>query len=212
MPHAEWHDGIVTHAESFGIASEAFIGLVKRIDPEQWNDPGLGVWTVRDLVGHTSRAISTVETYLAAEPAPVMNVLDAETYYSEVMERYTDNDAIAARGVKAGELLGEDPVAMLTALVVRASATAAAELPDRLVAIGPLGIPLAEYLRTRVFELVVHGIDIAKATGIEHRIPESVIGETTELAARVAARKGRGVEVLMALTGRGGLASGFSIL
>ncbi|MCU1471436.1 MAG: hypothetical protein JWQ39_2585 [Glaciihabitans sp.] len=212
MPHAEWHDGIVTHAESFGIASEAYIGLVKRIDPEQWNDPGLGVWTVRDLVGHTSRAISTVETYLAAEPAPVMNVPDAETYYSEVMERYTDNDAIAARGVRAGELLGEDPVAMLTALVVRASAAAAAELPDRMVAIGPLGIPLAEYLRTRVFELVVHGIDIAKATGIEHRIPESVIGETTELAARVAARKGRGVEVLMALTGRGGLASGFSIL
>jgi uncharacterized protein (TIGR03083 family) len=202
----------VTHSESFGIASEAFIGLVGRIDAEQWGDPGLGVWTVRDLVGHTSRAISTVETYLAAEPAPVMNVPDAETYYSEVMERYTDNDAIAARGVAAGEQLGEDPVATLTALVVRASAAASAEPPDRLVSIGPLGIPFAEYLRTRVFELVVHGFDIARATGLEHGIPESVIAETAALAARVAARKGRGDEVLLALTGREQLAAGFSIL
>ena len=202
----------MTHAESFGIAAEAFINLVARIEPVQWPDPGLGVWSVRDLVGHTSRAVLTVETYLAAEPAKVLNVPDAETYYSEIMGRYTDNDAIAERGVIAGENLGPNPVATITAMVVRASAAAAAESPARLVAVGPLGIPLEQYLRTRVFELVVHSLDISRATGLDHRFPDSVVADTAALAARVAVRKGYGDDVLEALTGRGRLPEGFSIL
>jgi uncharacterized protein (TIGR03083 family) len=202
----------VTHTESFDLAATAFIDLVARIDPTRWNDPGLGTWTVRELVGHTSRAITTLETYLAAPPAESMNVPDAETYYSEVMERYTNNDAIAARGVEAGAALGDDPVPALTAAAASASAIAAAEAPTRLVAIGPLGIPLGEYLRTRVFELVVHSLDIEKATGLEHRIPTSVLADTAALAARVAVAKGTGGELLLAVTGRERLADGFSIL
>jgi uncharacterized protein (TIGR03083 family) len=207
--------GDMAHAESFGIASESFIGLVERIDPEQWGDPGLGVWTVRDLVGHTSRAMLTVETYLASPPAAAMTVPDAETYYSEFIGQYTDDDAIAARGIEAGAKLGDDPIGTLTAIAVRASAAAAAADPQRLVAVGSLGgvgIPLVEYLRTRVFELVVHGIDIARATGLDHRYPASVVTETAELAAAVAVRKGYGDEVLSALTGRGALGQGFTVL
>jgi len=206
---------MVAHAESFGIAAESFIELVSRIDPVQWVDPGLGVWNVRELVGHTSRAMLTVETYLAAPPAEELAIPDAETYYSEFVGKYTDDDAIAARGVEAGEKLGNDPIAMLTAIAVRASAAASAAAPDRLVAIGSLGslgIPLEQYLRTRVFELVVHGIDIARATGLDHRYPASVLTETATLAAAVAVRKGYGDEVLSALTGRGSLPEGFSIL
>jgi uncharacterized protein (TIGR03083 family) len=207
--------GNVAHAESFGIASESFIGLVERIDPEQWGDPGLGVWTVRDLVGHTSRAMLTVETYLAAPPAAVMTIPDAETYYSEFIGKFTDDDAIAARGVEAGAKLGNDPIGLLTALAVRASAAAAAAPPERLVAVGSIGgvgIPLEQYLRTRVFELVVHGFDIARATGLDHGYPDSIVGETAVLAASVAVRKGHGEVFLSAMTGRGALPVGFSIL
>jgi uncharacterized protein (TIGR03083 family) len=207
--------GNVAHAESFGIASESFIALVERIDPEQWGDPGLGVWTVRELVGHTSRAMSTVETYLSEAPATVMTIPDAETYYSDFIGKYTDDDAIAARGVEAGAKLSDDPIGTLTALAVRASAAAAAADPDRLVAVGSVGgvgIPLEQYLRTRVFELVVHGIDIARATGLDYRYPDSVVSETAVLAASVAVRKGHGEVFLTAMTGRGALPAEFSIL
>ena len=37
----------------------------------KWDQFGLGEWTVRDLVGHTSRALLTVETYLDQETAAV---------------------------------------------------------------------------------------------------------------------------------------------
>ena len=37
----------------------------------KWDQFGLGEWTVRDLVGQTSRALLTVETYLDQETAAV---------------------------------------------------------------------------------------------------------------------------------------------
>jgi uncharacterized protein (TIGR03083 family) len=202
----------VNHTESFGIAAESFLELVGRIPAYQWNDPGLGTWSVRDLVGHTSRAITTIETYLAEAPADTLTLPNAEAYYSEVFARFTNDEAVAARGVEAGERLGENPMRTITADVVRASAAAAAQPVDRLVSVGGMGIPLAEYLRTRVFELVVHSLDIAKATDLDHHIPVSVIADVAALSARVAALKGDGEYVLFALTGRGSLAQGYSIL
>ena len=34
------------------------------VPPDSWELPALGVWNVRDLAGHASRALLTVETYL----------------------------------------------------------------------------------------------------------------------------------------------------
>ncbi|MDQ1563873.1 MAG: hypothetical protein QOI14_824, partial [Actinomycetota bacterium] len=76
----------------------------------------------------------------------------------------------------------------------------------------PIGIPLSEYLRTRVFELVVHSMDIAKATDLDHGIPAHVVANTADLAARVAVRKGNGEDILFALTGRRPLPLRYSIL
>ncbi|NEM91901.1 maleylpyruvate isomerase family mycothiol-dependent enzyme [Galbitalea soli] len=199
------------HSESFGLAAEVFIGLVARIPSYQWNDPGLGEWTVRGLVGHTSRAILTIENYLGAEPAPAVTVPDAETYYLRAFDGFTDNDAIAARGVEAGESLGADPMPRLTASLVRASALLAVQDPARIVAVGSMGIPVDEYLRTRVFELVVHSIDISRATDLPHGMPARLLADCAGLAARVAAFKGEGEDVLFALTGRAALPPGFSI-
>ena len=49
---------------AFEQAADFYLATVDRIRPDQWDQPGLGVWSVRDLVGHTSRAFLTVETYL----------------------------------------------------------------------------------------------------------------------------------------------------
>ena len=83
---------------------------------------------------------------------------------------------------------------------------------DRIVSIGGMGIRLPEYLRTRVFELVVHTIDLSRATGLAHALPESAVEDAVTLAAAVASRRGSGEDVLLALTGRRPLPEGFSVV
>jgi uncharacterized protein (TIGR03083 family) len=202
----------MTSAEDFETAAHSFLDLVAEVKVSQWNEPALGVWDVRSLVGHTARAISTVETYLLAEPAPEVTAANAEEYYVRAFTEYTDNDAIAARGVEAGKALNEDSGAEFEATLARALVLIKDNGPDRIVAVGPIGIPLGEYLRTRVFELVVHGMDIARAANIDHGIPGNVVANVADLAARVAVRKGDGEAILFALTGRRPLRPRYSIL
>jgi uncharacterized protein (TIGR03083 family) len=195
----------------FRVAATAFIDLVTRIDHSAWNDHALGVWTVRDLIGHTARAISTVATYLAL-PAPAEeNVPNAETYYLRVFGGFTDHNAVAERGIAAGRDLADDAGPAIAESLDRCLTLLAGQPADRLVAIGDLAIPLAEYLRSRVFELVVHGFDLAKATGQELVIAAGPVARTAALAAGVAAERGQGRDVLFALTGRDPLPDGFSI-
>jgi uncharacterized protein (TIGR03083 family) len=186
--------------------------MVGEVRPEKWSDPALGSWDVRSLVGHTSRAITVVEQYLLADPAPEINTPDAESYYSVAFKKYTDNDAIAERGVAAGQALNENSGIEFEAALDRALVLIASNGPDRLVAIGPIGIPLGEYLRTRVFELVVHGMDIAQAANISHGLPDDIIARVAQLSATVAVRQGHGQAVLFALTGRRPLSPRFTIL
>jgi uncharacterized protein (TIGR03083 family) len=202
----------MTSATDFETAAHSFLDLVAEVKVSQWSEPALGVWDVRSLVGHTARAIIVTEQYLLAAPAPSVTAPDAEAYYATVFTEYTDNDAIAARGVEAGRGLNENSGAEFEATLNRALALIAENGPDRIVAIGPIGIPLGEYLRTRVFELVVHSMDIAKATGLPHGIPTEIVANVADLAARVAVRKGNGEDLLFALTGRRPLPSRYSIL
>ncbi|HEX4400508.1 MAG TPA: maleylpyruvate isomerase family mycothiol-dependent enzyme [Galbitalea sp.] len=202
----------MTSTTDFEIAAHSFLDLVAEVKVSQWSEPALGVWDVRSLVGHTGRAITVVEQYLLADPAPEVTAPDAEAYYVEVFGSYTDNDAIAARGVEAGKALTENSGAEFEAALGRALALIGQNGPGRIVAIGPIGIPLGEYLRTRVFELVVHGMDIAKATNQPHGIPSDVVANVADLAARVAVRKGNGEDILFAMTGRRPLPPRYSIL
>jgi uncharacterized protein (TIGR03083 family) len=202
----------MTSTTDFETAAHSFLDLVAEVKVSQWDEPALGVWDVRSLVGHTARAILMVEQYLLAPPAAEVTAPDAEAYYVTVFTEYTDNDAIAARGVEAGKNLNEKSGEEFEAALNRALALIAENGPERIVAIGPIGIPLDEYLRTRVFELVVHGMDIAKATNQPHGIPSDVVANVADLAARVAVRRGDGEDILFALTGRRPLRQRYSIL
>lgn len=198
-------------ARQFSLCARAFIDVVGRIRPEQWAQQGLGVWDVRGLVGHASRAILTVENYLEADEPGTVSIADAVSYYTELAGQFTD-DGIAERGVEAGAWLGDHPVAVLREALERTEALIAEQPPLRIISIGGMGIPFQQYLRTRVLELVVHTLDICEATGISHKLPETAISDTAALASRIAVARGHGREVLFALTGRGELPSGFSIV
>ncbi|WP_157157514.1 maleylpyruvate isomerase family mycothiol-dependent enzyme [Diaminobutyricimonas sp. LJ205] len=198
-------------AQLFSLSSRAFIDVVSNVPQEQWDAPGLGVWDVRGLVGHTSRAMLTVENYLQADEPGMPSLPDAEAYYLTVSQQF-DNDSVAARGVEAGAWLGDDPVGMLNQLHERVDALIEEQDSGRLVSIGGMGIALDEYLRTRIFELVVHTMDLCQATGLSHTLPVEAVSDAAVLATRIAVAKGNGRDILFALTGRGSLPEGFSVV
>jgi hypothetical protein len=78
--------------------------------------------------------------------------------------------------------------------------------------IGGVGIRLSSYLPTRTFEMAVHGLDIARATGVDFSMPEDVLVEAAVLATRVGVALGQGQTVLSALTGRTALPAAFSVV
>ncbi|PRC46055.1 mycothiol maleylpyruvate isomerase, partial [Mycobacterium sp. ITM-2017-0098] len=170
-------------------------------------------WTVRDLVGHTSRSLITVSTYLKTT-ARREDVRSATDYYVQ-MHEYSASlgaAAIVERGRQAGRDLGADPAAAIDAMVPRVLAEIAAVDDPLIQVIGGLGIRLNSYLPTRTFELVVHGMDIARAVGIDVAPPADALADAAALAARIGVALGHGPAVLLALTGRTDLSSGFSVV
>lgn len=198
---------------TFGSAARSFAGLVRRIPVDAWDGPGLGDWDLRALVGHASRSLITVSTYLQTS-ADREDVATPQDYYAWVAD-YTSNagaEAIVERGRQAGRDLGADPVGAVDELVERVMGELETAGDPLIEVIGGLGIRLHTYLPTRVFELAVHGLDIARATGLSFELPADVLDVATVLAARIAVETGRGDTLLMSLTGRETLPTGFSVV
>ncbi|MGB2920006.1 MAG: maleylpyruvate isomerase N-terminal domain-containing protein [Mycobacterium sp.] len=197
----------------FASAAESFAALVRRIPDGRWDGPGLGEWDLRSLVGHTSRSLVTVSTYLQTA-AGHEDVLDAADYYAKIHDLAAGmgTAAIVERGRQAGRDLGADPVAAISTLVARVRSDLDGVGDPLIEVIGGLGIRLNSYLPTRTFELAVHGMDIAGTVCVEFAPPDDVLAEAATLAAHIGVRLGRGPEVLLALTGRAGLPPGFSVV
>ncbi len=195
---------------AFAAAANWIDELVRTLPDAVWNQPGLGEWSMRALVGHTSRALLTVEQYLDA-PSMTEDVESAETYYERGAQSPAVQAAVLQRGIDAGEALGQNPASEVSAIVRRVLA-----LPlgadDRVLSTPVGGIRLSNYLPTRTFELVVHGLDIAHAAGLPSQPPRVALRRAFDLAGSLALRSGSAAEILMALTGRRELSRGFSII
>jgi uncharacterized protein (TIGR03083 family) len=192
-------------------AARTYVEQVAAIPDGAWEGPGLGDWDLRALVGHASRSLVTVLTYLD-QPAEEATVDSAVDYYLVIGRGSFDAGDVTARGVAAGEAMGENPTTFVTRLVEEVEAKLERFADDDVLTTIAGPMRLSSYLPTRTFELVVHGLDIARATGrpVEH--PQEVVAEAVALAAAVAVRSGRGEELLLALTGRAPLPAGFSIV
>lgn len=205
-------DADFRRSADFSRCADAFVALIGAIDADRWELPGLGSWTVRSLAGHTARAILTVESSLLQEEPSDVTIQSAEAYYTSVYLTFTDAAAVEARGVEAGRWLADDPVAQVSAALARTTSLIQSQPVNRIVSIGGMGIRLTEYLRTRVFELVVHTIDLSRATGVIHELPVTAIADAVSLATSVAMLRGSGESILLALTGRESLPSDFSVV
>jgi len=195
-------------------AATSFAELVHAIPVDAWSQPGLGDWDVRSLVGHTSRSLTTVRTYLRTA-AERVDIATPEEYYVRVTPSALGIDPadVAERGRQAGIALGDDPAAAVDELVAGVLDDLAAVDDNPLIeVIGGLGIRLHSYLPTRTFELAVHGMDIARALDLSFVPPAAVLAEALDVATRTAALTGHGQTVLLALTGRSALPPNFSVV
>lgn len=206
----------MSETELYLRSARAYIDVVRAVGDDDWSRPALGEWDVRDLVGHTTRALTTVVEYLATPEPAAGDVITAPEYYirfATSADRAAADRAVAERGRLAGADLGDDPVSRVSSLVDEAERALAGVAGGRLVATRFGSLRLEEYLRTRTFELVVHGLDLTRALGAPAAlVPPAGVAAALELAVQTAALSETGPQVLAALTGRGGLPPGFSVL
>jgi len=200
-----WDNSRTAFADAAGwfVRTAALVG-------DRWDRPGLGEWDVRALVGHTSRALVTVETYLA-RPAAAADVASAPDYFRATSAAAAD-PAVAARGRDAGTALGGDPAAAVAQLAARVVALVDTRDGTELVTTIAGGMRLADYLPTRTFELAVHTADLATALGVPPDVPATAAAQALTIVADLALTGGLAGPLLLAATGRPGLPTNFSVL
>jgi len=178
----------------------------------RWDELALGEWTVRDLVGHTCRAIATVEAYLGT-PASSAEVSSPVEYFHLVLGSHGDPAAVAQRGREAGAALGQDPPRAVGDICERVLAEVHATSGEALLTTPVGGMRLADYLPTRTFELTVHTCDLLVALGAPLDPPEAAGAWALEMLGGLAARSADlAGPLLLAATGRRPLPARFSVL
>jgi uncharacterized protein (TIGR03083 family) len=194
---------------AFSDAAEWFVRTAALVG-DRWDRPGLGEWDVRALVGHTSRSLVTVETYLA-RPAAAAEMASAADYF-RATRAAASGPAVAARGRDAGAALGADPAAAVAVIAARVLALVDTQDGSELVTTIAGGMRLGDYLPTRTFELVVHTADLATALGVPPDVPATSAAQALHIITDLAVADGLAGPLLLAATGRPGLPAGFSVL
>jgi hypothetical protein len=193
-------DGI---RSTFAAAGESVAVLMTRVT--DWNTPALGSWDVAALCGHLVRCARNTADYAhgpAGEGRPIPSA--AAYYHTYLKQRAEDPEAVDAAVTERaqGETAGNLPVRFQAA---QAAALAAIDWagPGQVIATRYGSIQLGHYLRTRTLELVTHGIDLARAIGADDwSPPPEALADAIALLGEVAADAGRGIELVMLLTGR----------
>jgi hypothetical protein len=203
---SSWDDSRLAYAEAgaWFVDSVALVG-------DRWDEPGLGEWDVRALVGHTSRSFVTVETYLG-QPADIVEVGSAADYYRATREMAASGTGVAERGREAGRVLGADPLASVSALATRVVGLLETLQGTELVTTIAGGMRLDDYLPTRIFELVVHTLDLGRAVEASLDVPARPAAAVLGLVGELAVGDGLAGPLVLAATGRGGLPDRFSVL
>jgi uncharacterized protein (TIGR03083 family) len=199
---------------AYAAAVKSFLALCAPLQPGDWERPGLEGWSVRLLVGHSARALTTVRDYLAAGANKPLELQHAFDYFPTVMKYFASADAtaLAARARAAADGMGEDPNRWLEELSrdVLAQVNSTPDEAPLATIVG--GMRLIDYLPTRIFELVVHSADLARATGRQYQ-PDPPAGLIAwAVGAAVAAMSADPTAGLLALTGRGPLPEGYSLV
>lgn len=197
-------DTLFNHHEvttAFNYASHWWRSLVGAVD-DRWDDPGLGEWSVRELVAHTNRAYRTILDYVVGDTKDPTTILSATDYFRIVLAEETPHVHIAERArIEVGDYAGRDVVQVTEELARRASKLVETAAPSTIMHLFVGEMELEQYLATRVVELVVHGLDLSAALDL----PTDPPAESAAVALAVLvglARPSDLAGVLRLLTGR----------
>jgi len=201
--------GPASPAALYAATAHAFAALVAAIAPDAWDQPGLGEWTVKDLVGHAGRALTTVEDYLAAPPVdgpPCPTPSPISALHAASIRPPSPS------GGGRRPALGDDPAAAVAATVARvlAAVEAARRMPPSRWPAAPWPWPTT----------------CRPGSSSCRSIPWTSPGRPDGGADRAGARhlglggpgradrrrRGDAAEVLLALTGRRSLPTGTSVI
>ena len=117
--------------------------------------------------------------------------------------------AVAGRGGAAGHALGDNPAAAVAEIAGRVVPLVDGLDGGTLLTTIAGGMRLADYLRTRTFELAVHTSDLARALDVPLDVPATAAAQALQLVTELAVREGRAGPLLLAATGRSGLPPGW---
>ncbi len=205
--------------DGFRAISTLFVELVDQINEAQWEQPGLGEWTVRELVGHIATAsFGNLERGLDQPAAELVATRPVDFWvrrrdsHKTIADADADAAAIAQGGRDAATALGEQPAQAVRALYDRLHARLDATDGHLIITTRIGGMRMLDYLATRVFECAIHTLDLAVALQIEVTIPEPALSMTLQLLGDRATANGHTTALLLAATGRGPLPDGFSVL
>jgi uncharacterized protein (TIGR03083 family) len=196
----------LTVRASFPDAADVFLATTAAVRPDQWEQPGLGEWSVRELTGHALRAFLTLQR-LCDTNADLASIESAPAYYRAVAQIPDLHAGVATRGREAGAQL-VDPVATARMTAEQALARLAGTPDEHIGECFGGTMRLADYLPTRVVELGIHTLDLQVATGQPPVLPASANGVILGILADLADVP----MILLALTGRRGLPEGLNVL
>ncbi|MBW8825453.1 MAG: maleylpyruvate isomerase family mycothiol-dependent enzyme [Acidobacteria bacterium] len=187
-------------AQAYAWASEFFVDVVAQIGVTQYDDAGLGDWSVRELIAHANRAHVLVVEYIEHPVDP-----------AQVPADYFSPASIGARARQAVVDLGDDVVAGVQEAARRARQVIG-DAPPRAKVGTPAGsMLLDQYLPGRTTELLIHGLDLARATGSGATPPPEAMKSCLRFLADRAAQIDQALPVVLALSGRGHLSHDFSV-
>ena len=194
--------------DAFEHGASTLLNVLRGISAEQWDRPeALGELTTRELAAHALRAFITVEGYLAAEPHTDRVLADASEYYTAALSEPNVHERVAARSHQAGRQL-IDPVGESEDTIARVLALVAATANDEPVNSFVGQMTLIEYLATRVVELGVHTLDLARAT---HQ-PTELHSDTAAVVLSVLTQLASPTPLILALTGRQRLPDDYNLM
>lgn len=158
----------------------------------RWDEASaLQGYTVAGLAGHLGRAVLTVEKYLGAGGTDAPGRMNAARYFAAILG---DHDPIGSGFHGQVRARGEETAAAgaeaLAQAVLDSCERLRNQLDERALAGGVevlagVNMTVADYLKTRVVELVVHMDDLAVSVGLAdlelpggaHELAAGVLGE-----------------------------------
>ncbi|MEX0869290.1 MAG: maleylpyruvate isomerase N-terminal domain-containing protein [Nitriliruptoraceae bacterium] len=174
-----------------------------------WDEPSaLAEYTVGGLAGHLARGMLTAAQYLLADEAGISDVelVDAAGYFATVLADHDPVDSDKHRDTRARSAAeaADGPDVLLSRMAEARSAFVAAvdadRIPEAIMVRDNIAMTPAEYLRTRLVELVVHLDDLATSVHRTPMIDDEVLVITAGVLGETAARRSGALAAVQALS------------